>query len=146
MLWRLREEMPEGQRLESAQLKHDISVPVTKLHKFIDCMVPKLEKILPGIRINPFGHLGDGNIHYNLSPPIGKYDFGTSQSKLSQEVYETAEQLGGSFAAEHGLGRTKICYADNLRSKVEREYTAKIKNSFDPKKLMNPGVIFRDNK
>jgi FAD/FMN-containing dehydrogenase len=141
--WRLREEMPEGQRLEGAQLKHDISVPTAKIGQFIAHMAPMLDVLLPGVRVNPFGHLGDGNIHYNLSPPIGHVDFGGLQQALSTCIYHEAEAIGGSFAAEHGLGRSKVSYADHLRSSEERALMAAIKAAIDPEALLNPGVLTR---
>lgn len=140
-MWRLREEMPEGQRLEGAQIKHDIAVPVAGLGDFIHRMAPQLETILPGVRINPFGHLGDGNIHYNLSPPAGAADFGNAKAALSQLIYREAEAAGGSFAAEHGLGRSKISFADQLRSLEERELMRTLKQAVDPQRLLNPGVL-----
>ena len=140
-MWALREEMPEGQRLESAQIKHDISVPVAGLGRFIDRMASELDAILPGVRLNPFGHLGDGNIHFNLSPPAGLSDFGGDKAALSLCLYRAAEQTGGSFAAEHGLGRSKITYADQLRSPEERALMGAVKTAFDPGHLLNPGVI-----
>lgn len=143
-MWHLREEMPEGQRLESVQIKHDISVPVAVIGEFIDALALKLEAVLPGVRLNPFGHLGDGNIHFNLSPPVGQPGFGDNKAVLSLCLYQAAEDTGGSFAAEHGLGRSKIPFADQLRSKEERKLMAMIKEAFDPKKLLNPGVILVD--
>ncbi|WP_371229090.1 FAD-binding oxidoreductase [Roseovarius sp. 2305UL8-3] len=144
-MWHLREEMPEGQRLENAQIKHDISVPVASLGQFIDETIPKLEAILPGVRSNPFGHLGDGNIHFNLSPPSGLSDFGESKAALSLCLYRAAEAAGGSFAAEHGLGRSKITYADQLRSPEERHLMGTLRAAMDPKGILNPGVIVREN-
>lgn len=140
-MWRLREEMPEGQRLEAAQIKHDISVPVAQLGDFIDGMAPGLDAILPGVRLNPFGHLGDGNIHFNLSPPAGQMDFGSHKHALSLCLYQEAEAAGGSFAAEHGLGRSKIPFADQLRSPEERALMAALKAAFDPQNGLNPGVV-----
>src|SRR6516164_7253029 len=143
VFWRLREEQPEGQRLEGAQLKHDISVPPHALAEFIDAGAAACGSILPGVRINPFGHLADGNIHYNLSPPEGRNDFGNSAERLGQALAVLASQLGGSFAAEHGLGRTKVALADANRSAVERQLMAWIKAAIDPSGAMNPGVIVR---
>lgn len=140
-MWRLREEMPEGQRLEGPQIKHDISVPVAELGVFIRTVTSELQRILPGVRLNPFGHLGDGNIHFNLSPPEGMADFGDSKEKLSLYLYEAAEAAGGSFAAEHGLGRNKCEFFDWLRSPVEQDLMARLKGAMDPQGLMNPGVI-----
>ena len=140
-LWRLREEQPEGQRLEGEQLKHDISVPPGKLVEFLTEGAKVCDSILPNVRINPFGHLGDGNIHYNLSPPVGTSDFKGQTDRFALALGALADQMGGSFAAEHGLGRSKIPLADQLRSKTERQLMARIKTAFDPKNTMNPGVL-----
>lgn len=145
VMWRLREEMPEGQRLEGAQIKHDISVPVAKLGTFIDAITPKLDDILSGVRLNPFGHLSDGNIHFNLSPPVGHVDFGNAKEALSLCLYQEAENVQGSFAAEHGLGRLKIPFADQLRSQEERDLMQDIKRAIDPRGHLNPGVITASN-
>lgn len=141
VFWKFREEIPEGQRLEGSQLKHDISVPPNLLGQFIENASAELDKILPGVRINPFGHLGDGNIHFNLSPPEGNSDFSGKNHELSELIYARAEQMGGSFAAEHGLGRTKTTYADQLRSTAERALMTSIKFALDPKNILNPGVL-----
>lgn len=139
-LWRLREEQPEGQRLEGPQLKHDISVPPGRLGAFIEQGAALVEGILPGTRINPFGHLGDGNVHYNLSPPEGG-DFGTHAPAMAGALGRLATELGGSFAAEHGLGRSKVALADTLRDKTERDLMRRLKACLDPEGLLNPGVI-----
>lgn len=139
--WRWREEQPEGQRLDGAQLKHDISVPPERIDAFIDRGSALCERLLPGVRINPFGHLGDGNIHYNLSPPEGMQDFAGQQEALGLALARLASELGGSFAAEHGLGRSKVALADTLRDKSEREIMAAIKHAFDPAAILNPGVL-----
>ena len=99
----------------------------------------------PGIRINPFGHLGDGNIHYNISPPEG-LGFAGDIGDLSLKLCALAQGMGGSFAAEHGLGRSKVALADRLRSPVERRLMAGIKAALDPEGLFNPGVILRNAK
>ena len=140
-MWRLREEMPEGQRLEGPQIKHDIAVPVDQVGRFIVDVAPELDTILPGVRLNPFGHLGDGNIHFNLSPPEGQAGFGDSKAALSFCLYRAAERAGGTFAAEHGLGRSKIAFADQLRSAEERDLMQALKRAVDPSGLLNPGVM-----
>lgn len=139
--WRLREEQPEGQRKEGYQLKHDISVPPGRLAYFIENANTLCEDILAGVRINPFGHLGDGNIHYNLSPPVDHADFGDLAEVIALRLGKLATSLGGSFAAEHGLGSSKVGLADALRSSVERELMGVIKKAIDPTETMNPGVI-----
>lgn len=139
--WRLREEQPEGQRLEGPQLKHDISVPPGRIAAFLAEGENVCANLLPGVRINPFGHLGDGNIHYNLSPPAGCGDFRGHGPALGLELARLADRMGGSFAAEHGLGRSKIALADGVRSPVEREAMVRLKRAFDMENLLNPGVV-----
>lgn len=139
--WRLREEMPEGQRLEGAQIKHDVSVPVAKLADFVALASARAEAVLPRLRINPFGHLGDGNVHFNLSPPAGSSDFGGRDRQLSEAVYEAAVQHGGSIAAEHGLGQAKIELADRFRAETERALMRCLKAAVDPHDIMNPGKL-----
>lgn len=139
--WRLREEQPEGQRLEGPQLKHDISVPPGHIATFLAEGARICEALLPGTRINPFGHLADGNIHYNLSPPSGQADFAGLSPDFAMALSRLADGMGGSFAAEHGLGRAKIALADALRDPVERGLMARIKRAVDGDGIMNPGVI-----
>lgn len=141
--WRLREEQPEGQRLEGEQLKHDISVPTGAIAHFIEAGANICDDILPGVRINPFGHLGDGNIHYNLSPPEGRADFDGKAGQFADTLSALATEMGGSFAAEHGLGRAKVAMADRNRSPVERDLMARLKSALDPLGTMNPGVLVR---
>lgn len=142
--WRLREEQPEGQRLEGAQLKHDISVPPGRLADFIGEAEAVCQAILPGVRINPFGHLGDGNVHYNLTPPEGWDGFGDCGAVFAKALGALAGQMKGSFAAEHGLGRSRIAMANALRDPVERRLMAQIKTALDPQNLLNPGVILSE--
>jgi FAD/FMN-containing dehydrogenase len=141
--WRLREEQPEGQRLEGEQLKHDISVPPGAIARFIEAGAKVCQEILPGTRVNPFGHLGDGNIHYNLSPPEGRAAFDGKAGAFGEALATLAAEMGGSFAAEHGLGRAKIAMADRNRGAIERDLMARLKNALDPWGTMNPGVLLR---
>lgn len=139
--WRLREEQPEGQRLAGEQLKHDISVPPGRLAEFIAAAEAVCAGILPGVRVNPFGHLGDGNIHYNLTPAEGRSGFDGKAGEIGQALAALATGMGGSFAAEHGLGRSKIALAEAHRSAVERDLMARLKDALDPTDIMNPGVL-----
>lgn len=139
--WQLREEQPEGQRLEGLQLKHDISVPAGAIARYVDAAGALCERLLPGVCVNPFGHLADGNIHCNLSPPAGMQDFAGRADELSLGLAALAASMGGSFAAEHGLGRSKIGLADANRSETERAMMRRLKAAFDPNGLMNPGVL-----
>jgi FAD/FMN-containing dehydrogenase len=139
--WRLREEQPEGQRRLGVQLKHDISVPPSQLVDFLNCANDECSEILKGVRINPFGHLGDGNVHYNLSPPLGERNFLGLDSEFAIKLGRLATDMGGSFAAEHGIGRTKVELSDRLRDPVERNLMARLKKALDEDNQLNPGVI-----
>lgn len=142
--WRLREEQPEGQRLEGEQLKHDISVPPGKIAEFVNAGSEICHRLLPGVRINPFGHLGDGNIHYNLTPPETGGGFPGLGKEIGLCLAQLATSMGGSFAAEHGLGRSKIGLADGVRSAQERDMMRIVKRAFDPGSQLNPGVLVRE--
>ena len=139
--WRLREEQPEGQRRLGVQLKHDISVPPSQLVDFLNCANDECSEILKGVRINTFGHLGDGNVHYNLSPPLGHRNFLGLDSEFAIKLGRLATDMGGSFAAEHGIGRTKVELSDRLRDPVERNLMARLKKALDEDNQLNPGVI-----
>ena len=139
--WRLREEQPEGQRRLGAQLKHDLSVPPGQLVEFLDRANDECGEVLKGVTINAFGHLGDGNVHYNLSPPLGQQDFSGLDSEFAIKLSRLATVMGGSFAAEHGIGRTKTVLADVLRDPVERNLMARVKKALDDTKQLNPRVL-----
>lgn len=141
VFWRLREEQPEGQRRLGAQIKHDISVPQGQLIDFLDRANKVCDEILSGVKINPFGHLGDGNIHYNLSPPEGRHDFSGFNNEFTIRLCELAVDMGGSFAAEHGIGRTKIDLADILLDPLERNLMFHLKKAIDETNTLNPGVL-----
>ena len=141
VFWRLREEQPEGQRRLGVQLKHDLSVPPGQLVDFLSRANDECNEILDGVIINPFGHLGDGNVHYNLSPPAGQKDFLGLDIEFDAKLAELATVMGGSFAAEHGIGRTKTVLADVLRDPVERDLMARVKRSMDDTQQLNPGVL-----
>lgn len=142
--WRIREEQSEGQRREGAQLKHDLSVPPQLLADFLEHASSECQSILEDVRINPFGHLGDGNVHYNLSPPIGQKGFFGLEETFALRLGQLATEMGGSFAAEHGLGRAKVDLADQLRDPLERELMERLKSAFDSASILNPGVIVAD--
>jgi len=139
--WRLREEQPEGQRRLGAQLKHDLSVPPGQLGEFLDRANNVCSEVLKEVTINAFGHLGDGNVHYNLSPPLGQVDFSSLDSELAIKLGRLATVMGGSFAAEHGLGRSKTILADALRDPVERNLMTRLKISLDDTNQLNLGVL-----
>ena len=139
--WRLREEQPEGQRRLGAQLKHDLSVPPGRLDEFLDRANDECDEVLKGVTINAFGHLGDGNVHYNLSPPTGRRDFSGLGNEFSIKLGRLATVMGGSFAAEHGIGRTKVELTDLLREPVERNLMVSLKKALDENDQFNPGVL-----
>lgn len=145
-IWRLREEQPEAQRLIGFQLKHDISVPPGKLDKFLFDAERECHSILDGVIINSFGHIGDGNVHFNLSPPPGKKNFLNKDDEFALRLGKIAIDFGGSFAAEHGIGRSKIELLNNLGNKTEQDLMKLIKNAMDKKNQLNPGVIFNNEK
>ncbi|MGR4000201.1 MAG: FAD-binding oxidoreductase [Alphaproteobacteria bacterium] len=142
--WYLREEQAEAQRLEGRSLHNDIAVPVDSFATFIDIASRDCAEILPGVRVNPYGHLGDGNVHFNLCAPLtdnGEEDLFAKADALANAIYESAVSLGGTFSAEHGLGRSKAALADRLRSSEERGVMRSLKSALDPDGIMNPGVI-----
>lgn len=142
-LWKLRETLPEAQKSEGGSIKHDVSVPISAVATFMDRAGVAVEKAVPGIRICAFGHLGDGNIHFNLSQPIGA-DTTIYLSKweaVNEIVHDIAHELNGSISAEHGIGQLKRDEIRRYKSKLELDLMRKIKNALDPKGLMNPGKI-----
>lgn len=143
--WRLREEQPEGQRLEGPQLKHDIAVPPGRIAEFVAEGGAICEELVPGVRINPFGHLADGNIHYNLTPPEGASGFAGQEAELALRLARLATTMGGSFAAEHGLGRSKIALAEAVRPVTERGLMRALKGALDPRGGLNPGAVLADD-
>ncbi|MCZ6862270.1 MAG: FAD-binding oxidoreductase [Alphaproteobacteria bacterium] len=142
-LWRLREAVVEAQAYEGASIKHDIAVPVSKVPEFLARADELVEAAMPGIRVCAFGHLGDGNIHYNLTQPKGmdadKY-LGQWAS-MNQLVHGIADAFGGSISAEHGLGQLKREEIRQYKSKIELDLMRTLKSTLDPKGIMNPGKV-----
>ena len=110
---------------------------------FIAAATAEVERRVPGVRPVPFGHVGDGNIHVNLSQPEGaeREAFLVRWQEINEAVHDIVADLGGSFSAEHGLGRMKVAEAERLKSAVEIEMMRGIKRAFDPHNLMNPGKV-----
>lgn len=142
-LWALRESMSEVQRLEGGSIKHDISVPVSRVAEFITTAVAAVEKAMPGVRPVPFGHVGDGNIHFNLSQPVDadRAAFIAHWDEMSAVVHEIVRALGGSISAEHGIGRMKRDEMAATKSAVEMEIMRAVKRALDPKGILNPGKV-----
>jgi FAD/FMN-containing dehydrogenase len=142
-LWRMREGISEAQNHEGPSLKHDISVPVSRIPEFIEATNRHLLNQLPGVRIVAYGHVGDGNLHYNISKPIGADDatFKAQQEAIMQTIYDVTVGLHGSISAEHGLGQAKRAAAMRYKDPLELELMRSIKTTLDPQGLMNPGKV-----
>ncbi len=142
-LWFIREHIPVGNRKVGSISSHDISVPVSRVPEFIDTAGPKIKEIDPELRINSFGHLGDGNLHYNVFPPVRKdrSEYEHLSATIKKTVHDHVAKFGGSFSAEHGVGRAKV---DDLQTYGDPNKLAAmraIKAALDPKGIMNPGAI-----
>lgn len=144
-LWKLRESMSDVQRLEGGSIKHDVSVPVSSIGDFIERATKAVEKEIPGIRPVPFGHVGDGNIHFNLTQPVGadKAGFLARWDEMSAIVHGIVCELNGSISAEHGIGRMKRDEIAATKSPVEIETMRAVKRALDPKGILNPGKVVR---
>jgi FAD/FMN-containing dehydrogenase len=143
-LWRIREGMVEGQKYEGASLKHDISVPVSRVADFIKKVIAATEATLPGIRPLAFGHVGDGNVHFNLSRPVGGDDkiFMARRPEFNHIVHDITQSFGGSISAEHGIGLLKREELPHYKAPLELALMRKLKQTLDPQGIMNPGKIF----
>jgi FAD/FMN-containing dehydrogenase len=142
-LWRIREGMVEGQKHEGGSIKHDVSVPVSKVAEFILQATEAVEARLPGIRPLAFGHVGDGNVHFNLSQPPGADTrvFLARWAEFNHLVHDLVRGFGGSISAEHGIGRLKRDELPRYKSALELELMRKLKRALDPEGLMNPGKV-----
>lgn len=141
-LWALREGISEAQRSAGGSLKHDVTLPIAGLAAWVADVGPALEAILPGVRLVTYGHVGDGNLHYNLSGPPGDDEALRSRAgELTTTIYDAVAAAGGSISAEHGLGRTKAAAAASYKSDVEVDLMRAVKQALDPAGLMNPGVL-----
>jgi FAD/FMN-containing dehydrogenase len=141
--WKLRDEMSAAQKPEGGSIKHDISVPVAAVPDFIAEANAAVVKLIPGARPVPFGHLGDGNIHYNVSQPIGgnAADFLGQWHAVNAVVFEIVLRMGGSISAEHGIGVLKRDELPDVKDKVAIELMRGIKAMLDPQGIMNPGKV-----
>jgi FAD/FMN-containing dehydrogenase len=142
--WRLRETIPEAQKFEGGSIKHDVAVPVSRVAAFIRRATEAVEAALPGVRVVAFGHVGDGNIHFNLSQPVAGWTtaaFLAEWERMNRIVHDLAEGMGGTFSAEHGIGRLKRGELVRYRSAVEVDLMRALKAAIDPAGLMNPGKI-----
>ena len=141
--WKLRDEMSAAQKPEGGSIKHDISVPVAAVPAFIAEANAAVVKLIPGARPVPFGHLGDGNIHYNVSQPIGgdAADFLARWHEVNEVVFAIVLKMGGSISAEHGIGVLKRDELPHVKDKVAIELMRSVKAMLDPLGIMNPGKV-----
>ncbi|HET6222118.1 MAG TPA: FAD-binding oxidoreductase, partial [Dongiaceae bacterium] len=142
-LWFLREAVVEIQKVAGASIKHDISVPVSQVPAFIAQASAAVSAALPDIRVVPFGHVGDGNVHFNLYRPEAMSDpaFLAQQPALSRLVHDIAAALGGSISAEHGIGQLRRDDLGDYKPALELELMRRIKTALDPHNIMNPGKV-----
>jgi FAD/FMN-containing dehydrogenase len=142
-LWALRENIPEAQVHEGRQIKHDISVPISRIAEYIAVTDAELQRAFPGVRMVTFGHLGDGNLHYNIAQPEGGDEdaFIADASEVSRVVHDSAARFGGSISAEHGLGQYKRGEILRYKSPLEMDLMRRIKAALDPQGIMNPGKV-----
>ncbi len=141
--WQIREAMSDAQRHEGGSIKHDVSVPVSNITLFLERALQAVHGEMPGIRPVPFGHLGDGNIHFNLSQPkdMDREAFLAKWTYFNQIVHGIALQLDGSISAEHGIGQLKRDEMAALKSDVELDLMRTLKRTLDPKGILNPGKV-----
>jgi len=143
MFWRIREMFGEVQRHEGGSIKHDISVPVAAVPAFLREADAAVTTLIPGARPIPFGHLGDGNIHYNVMQPVGanKASFLDRWDEVNAAVFQVVAKFGGSISAEHGIGVLKRDLLPKVKDPVAIELMRTLKRTLDPKNILNPGKV-----
>jgi D-lactate dehydrogenase (cytochrome) len=142
-LWSLREHIPLAQAAEGKNIKHDVAIPISRIADFIHETDILLKQDFPGCRLVVFGHLGDGNLHYNISPPEGVHAdaFIDQQAEINRVVHDSVQRFNGSISAEHGLGALKRGEILRYKSNVEIRMMHAIKHALDPLNIMNPGKV-----
>ncbi|WP_321894931.1 FAD-binding oxidoreductase [Paraburkholderia heleia] len=142
-LWHIRDHVPEAQRRDGPSIKHDLSVPISRIPEFIETTGAALEAACPGIRVICFGHVGDGNLHYNQSKPAAQGDdaFRAQIPRVHDIVHEQVAKMHGSISAEHGIGRLKQDALMQYKNPVALDLMARVKHAIDPGDLFNPGRL-----
>jgi FAD/FMN-containing dehydrogenase len=140
-LWKLRESISEAQKREGASIKHDISVPVAAIPAFLEKAVPAVQAIVPGARPVSFGHLGDGNLHFNFNSPKTGDDpaFLARWDEVQLCVHDIVREFGGAISAEHGIGAMKVAALPRYKSHAELDVMRGLKAMLDPNNILNPG-------
>ncbi|WP_341759998.1 FAD-binding oxidoreductase [Candidatus Endowatersipora endosymbiont of Watersipora subatra] len=143
--WRLRRTLSESQKSQGASVKHDISLPLNTIPSFINQADRAIMNLIPGARICNFGHLGDGNLHYNITQPVdwNSADFYKHEAEIQTCIYEIVEKFQGSISAEHGIGQMKTDKLEQIKDPIALSMMKKIKQSFDPGYIMNPGKLLK---
>ena len=143
-LWAVRETIPEANRLVGAIASHDVSTPIARLPAFIDAAGAAVAAIDPAFRVNCFGHIGDGNLHYNVFPPEGRAvdDYRDRAAEITTAVHDLVDAHGGSISAEHGVGRFKTADLARYGDPAKLAAMRAIKDALDPHGVMNPGAVF----
>jgi FAD/FMN-containing dehydrogenase len=144
-LWRLRESVPAAQRVVGHSLKHDVSVPIAALPQFITAGSQLAQTLAPEGFLVGYGHVGDGNLHFNLSQRAGADAaiFAGREPALKRAIHDLVASLGGSFSAEHGIGQLKVGELERYAPAAELQLMQRIKHSFDPNGILNPGKVLR---
>ena len=140
--WHLRENISEAVRKESAAIHFDIALPLAQIADFLMQAEPLIKAVAPDIVLAPFGHIGDGNLHYNMCFGRKPDNFDDLKASIQDIVYGGVAERGGSMSAEHGIGTTRKPMLKRYKDPLEIELMRKIKAAFDPDGLMNPGKIF----
>jgi FAD/FMN-containing dehydrogenase len=145
-LWHIRETIPLAQVEEGLNIKHDISIPISSIPRFCEETEALLAQAIPGVRLVNFGHLGDGNLHYNVQAPKGGDPAAflrEQEAQVNKLVYDSVRRFGGSISAEHGVGSLKLHELEEHKSPVALGMMRAIKRALDPKNIMNPGRVLR---
>lgn len=144
-LWKLRETIPEAQRLDGASLKHDISLPVAELPRFVEQAASWIRANVPDGRLVAYGHVGDGNLHFNINqaPGASRDAFLAREASIRRTIHDMVRDYAGSFSAEHGIGQLKVAELERYASPTELDLMRAVKRAFDPHGILNPGKVLR---